>query len=119
MIKNILMVGLGGACGSMLRFLCQKAFALSSFPIGTLLVNIAGCFLIGLLWGLVARNTLNDQLRLLLMTGFCGGFTTFSSFSYEGMELLLHRRWIFFLLYTGTSIFGGLVATLTAFRITT
>lgn len=113
------MVGLGGALGSILRFLCQRYFAASSFPVGTMLVNLLGCLLIGLFWGLVAKNSLNEPTRLLLMTGFCGGFTTFSSFSYEGMELLLHRRWLTFTLYTGISLVGGLIATFIGFRTTT
>ena len=86
MIKNFLIVGLGGAVGSMLRYAVQKFFqaqTAAAFPTGTLLVNIAGCFLIGILWSLVSRSlTWNDEMKLLLMTGFCGG-----------SRLFLHLHW--------------------------
>src|SRR5258705_6080770 len=88
MIKNFLIVGLGGGAGSMLRYAVQKIFQVQStvaFPMGTLLVNIAGCFLIGILWSLVSRSlTWNEEMKLLLMTGFCGGLQTNLSFLIEG-----------------------------------
>ena len=69
MIKNFLIVGVGGAVGSMLRYAVQKFFqaqTTAAFPTGTLLVNIAGCFLIGILWSLVSRSlTWNDEMKLL------------------------------------------------------
>ena len=121
MIKNFLIVGLGGAVGSMLRYAVQKFFqaqTAAAFPTGTLLVNIAGCFLIGILWSLVSRSlTWNDEMKLLLMTGFCGGFTTFSAFTLEGIGLLKENRTALFVIYLTASVVGGLLATFIGIRI--
>ena len=121
MIKNFLIVGVGGAVGSMLRYAVQKFFqaqTTAAFPTGTLLVNIAGCFLIGILWSLVSRSlTWNDEMKLLLMTGFCGGFTTFSAFTLEGIGLLKENRTVLFVIYLTASVLGGLLATFLGIRI--
>lgn len=121
MIKNFLIVGLGGAAGSMLRYAVQKFFqvqSVNSFPTGTLLVNIAGCFIIGILWSMVSRTlTWNEEMKLLLMTGFCGGFTTFSAFTLEGIGLLKENKAALFLLYLTASVVGGLIATFIGIRI--
>ena len=121
MIKNFLIVGLGGAVGSMLRYGVQKFFHMqctATFPTGTLLVNIAGCFLIGILWGLVSRSlTWNEEMKLLLMTGFCGGFTTFSAVTLEGIGLLKENRTLLFIIYLTASVVGGLLATFIGIRI--
>lgn len=116
MFNNILLVGLGGAAGSILRYLCQRSLNLN-FPYGTLLVNISGCLLIGILWGLFTRH-IDEQRRLLLVTGFCGGFTTFSTFTYEGVQMLTENRWVIFALYTTLSIVLGLLATYLGYKIT-
>jgi len=116
MLTNILLVGLGGGAGSILRYLCQRTWNFS-FPYGTLLVNIAGCLFIGLLWGLFTRH-IDEQKRLLLITGFCGGFTTFSSFTFEGVQMMMENRWIAFLLYTSVSVIAGLAATYLGYKIT-
>lgn len=121
MIKNFLIVGLGGGAGSMLRYAVQKIFQAQSpaaFPTGTLLVNIAGCFLIGILWGMVSRSlTWNEEMKLLLMTGFCGGFTTFSAFTLEGIGLLKENKTTLFFIYLTASVLGGLLATFIGIRI--
>ena len=121
MIKNFLIVGLGGGAGSMLRYAVQKIFQAQSpaaFPTGTLLVNIAGCFLIGILWGMVSRSlTWNEEMKLLLMTGFCGGFTTFSAFTLEGIGLLKENKSTLFFIYLTASVLGGLLATFIGIRI--
>jgi len=121
MVKNFLIVGLGGAVGSMLRYAIQKIFQVQSvaaFPTGTLLVNIAGCFIIGILWSLVSRTlTWNEEMKLLLMTGFCGGFTTFSAFTLEGIGLLKENKTALFFIYLTASVIGGLLATLIGIRI--
>ena len=121
MLKNFLIVGLGGAAGSMLRYAVQKIFNVQSaavFPTGTLLVNISGCFLIGILWGFASRSlTWNEELKLLLMTGFCGGFTTFSAFTLEGIGLLKENKTALFIIYITASVIGGLLATLIGIRI--
>lgn len=121
MIKNFLIVGLGGAAGSMLRYAVQKFFqvqSVNSFPTGTLLVNIAGCFIIGILWSMVSRTlTWNEEMKLLLMTGFCGGFTTFSAFTLESIGLLKENKAALFLIYLTASVVGGLIATFIGIRI--
>ena len=113
--KNILLVALGGSLGSVARYLSHKYISsLSShpFPTGTLLVNIIGCLLIGVFYGIsVKQNYLTPEFRLLLMTGFCGGFTTFSAFTLEGMNLLQQQRVFLFLLYFAASVTIGLAAT--------
>lgn len=121
MINNYLIVGLGGAAGSMLRYGVQRLFnvqSTASFPSGTLLVNISGCFLIGILWGLVSRSlSWNEEMKLLLMTGFCGGFTTFSAFTLEGIGLLRESKTSLFIIYLTASVVGGLLATIIGIRI--
>ena len=121
MIKNLLIVGLGGAAGSILRYAVQKFFqsqTAAAFPSGTLLVNIAGCFLIGILWGIASRSlTWNEEVKLLLMTGFCGGFTTFSAFTLEGIGLLKENKTALFFIYLTASVVGGLLATFIGIRI--
>jgi CrcB protein len=121
MIKNILLVGLGGAAGSMLRFLCQKWVASVSnlsFPLGTFLINIAGCFLIGVFFSYAAKHAnFNYNIQLLLMTGLCGGFTTFSAFTLESMGLIRQDKTGLFVLYTGASVLLGLIATWIGIRI--
>ena len=115
MINSILLVALGGACGSVLRFFCQKSLNLS-FPYGTLIVNILGCFFVGLLWGYFSKNS-NESKQLLLVTGFCGGFTTFSSFTYEGVQMLTDHRWFTFVWYTAISVIAGLLATYIGYKL--
>ncbi|MES1223766.1 MAG: fluoride efflux transporter CrcB, partial [Bacteroidota bacterium] len=103
MMKGILLVALGGSAGSVLRYLSQKFIGnlyVHPFPWGTLVVNITGCFLIGVLWSIVSRNiSMNEDLKLLLMTGFCGGFTTFSAFTLESIALIKQERLLLFFLY--------------------
>lgn len=121
MIKNILLVGLGGAFGSVARYLCQRWFALNyphHFPWGTFAVNIAGCLLIGIFWGLSFKTfTANEQWKLFLMTGICGGFTTFSAFTLEAVGLLKEERLGYFFAYIVCSVALGLVATYAGMKI--
>lgn len=118
MIKNLLLVGLGGAAGSMLRFAIQRFGNTNGFPYGTLIVNLAGCFLIGLLWGFLSRNLISQMTGILLMSGFCGGFTTFSAFTYEGVQMMQDNRWLMLAVYTGASVIGGLVASFAGYKLT-
>ena len=114
MSNNILLVGLGGGIGSILRYLCQKWINESyhhNFPLATFLVNISGCLLIGILYALGEKgNILSPQTRLLLVTGFCGGFTTFSTFAFENMNLLRIGDSFYFLLYAIGSVAVGIMA---------
>ena len=107
-------VAVGGAAGSILRYGVQKAFN-ASFPSGTMLVNLIGCFLIGILWATLKQS--DEQKRLLLMTGFCGGFTTFSAFTLEGVQMMMSGRWAVAFLYTTASVIGGLMATFLGYKI--
>jgi CrcB protein len=115
MWKQVLLVGLGGGIGSIARFLCQKyiyAWHPHPFPFGTMLVNVAGCFIIGLILGVAERGqVLSPEWRLLLATGFCGGFTTFSTFAAENIGLLKNGQFLWFLLYTAGSLILGVLAT--------
>ena len=94
-MRNLVMVGMGGAIGSVLRFLITNAaphWAMRwfgfPFPVGTMIVNLSGSLAIGILMGLFAgRLPVNDSVRLLLVTGFLGGYTTFSSYAYETIAL--------------------------------
>ncbi|MBQ9591364.1 MAG: fluoride efflux transporter CrcB [Paludibacteraceae bacterium] len=110
MFRSLLLVALGGALGSACRFLVSKCLPSSSFPWATLFVNLSGAFIIGLLLGLVARNSLSSPLRLLLITGFCGGFTTFSTFAAENLELMKTADILTAVLYSAASFFIGIFA---------
>ena len=115
MIRNILIVGIGGGIGSIARYLCQKFFIETypqTFPLGTFLVNIFGCFLIGLFYALSEKgNVLTPEWRLFLATGLCGGFTTFSAFAYENVILLKTDHILIFGLYAAGSVALGILAT--------
>jgi CrcB protein len=87
----LLWIALGGATGSVLRYLLGGAVQKvsdASFPVGTLMVNVTGCFLIGILAQHYMNAQTNPQMRAALITGFCGGFTTFSAFSLETVGLM-------------------------------
>ena len=92
MLKTLLFIGMGSFTGGVLRYLISRYvqnFLTPSFPLGTLLVNILGCFAIGLFYGLFERgNLMNPNLKMFLTVGFCGGFTTFSTFMNENFQLI-------------------------------
>jgi CrcB protein len=90
---NILLVCLGGALGSLARYWVGGVVAsrVPTFPLGTMVINITGCFVIGVLAAVVTRTEWRD----FLMIGFCGGYTTFSSFGYETLKLLNDKEWLF------------------------
>lgn len=117
MMRQLLFVALGGAAGSVLRFLCQRALNHVSFPYGTFTVNIAGCLLIGMFFGLLQKSQLAPTTYLLLVTGFCGGFTTFSAFSQESLLLLMEQRWASFVFYVVASVAAGLLATFAGYKL--
>ncbi len=111
MFKAMLIAGFGGFLGTCLRFLVGRAAqlaGLSIFPLGTFAVNVAGSLLIGILFGMAERgNLLSQTMTLLLITGFCGGFTTFSSLADDIYLLLLQRHWGYFALYTTATFLLG------------
>ena len=114
MIKNLLLVGLGGGIGSMLRYLVSlliNKYSFLTFPFATFVVNMSGCLLIGLLLGLSEKySAFNSELRYLLVIGLCGGYTTFSTFSAENVQLLENGNYLIFGLYALGSVSVGLFA---------
>lgn len=115
MLKNIMLVALGGAAGSVARYLLSKAVqdtAASAFPWGTMAVNVAGCLLIGLLYGLAASDgaRLGADMKLMLTVGFCGGFTTFSTFANESLTLAKTGDALLSAAYIGSSVALGIIA---------
>lgn len=115
MFKVLLAVGLGSCLGGISRFLIGRLIqfhASTSFPLGTLVVNVLGCFLVGILFGLSEKGaTTNPEWRLFLTVGFCGGFTTFSTFTLENLALMRDGNFFLFSLYTGLTVFLCLAAT--------
>lgn len=114
-MKNILLVGFGGAAGSIVRYLISWAYSKYqptniSFPYPTFIANMLGCILIGLLMAYVLKdiNLERDAFKLLLVTGFCGGFTTFSSFSFETIQLIQNQQTTTAILYVCMSLVLGL-----------
>ena len=112
-MKSLLLVFLGGGVGSVLRYIIGKLLNSheSGIPYGTFAANILGSLLIGIILGLATKNdTLNSNQTLLLATGFCGGFTTFSTFAYENHILLKSGDFTSFAIYTIASFIIGFLA---------
>lgn len=114
MTKAILLIGIGGGVGSIFRYLTSllvTKYFQSYYSLATLLVNIIGCLLIGLLIGIFDKQEIiNHDIRLLLITGFCGGFTTFSAFASENFHLFQSGNSLAAYLNIGLSVFVGLFA---------
>lgn len=122
MTTNIILVGIGGMLGSVLRYLASyfiQAAVPSAFPYGTFAVNVLGCLLIGIVFGVSERHEwLSSELRVFLAVGFCGGFTTFSAFAYESIILLQEKDYLTFALYSVISFVVCMLATLVGLAIT-
>lgn len=112
MIKSILLVGLGSFCGGALRYYIStlmKSVCNQGFPWGTLLVNLAGCLLIGVLFGLFGRvGSQSNYWCLILTAGFCGGFTTFSAFANESLQMLQRGNTLNLIIYILASVIVGI-----------
>ncbi len=118
MIKNLLLVGLGGSIGSMARYAASLLIKSKSFPFATLSVNIIGSFIIGLVFAMsIKQEGISDNWKLFLTTGICGGFTTFSAFSLENMGLLQSGKIGMAVIYICLSVVLGIVATFLGYRL--
>ena len=113
MLQSMLIVGAGSFVGGALRFLIShlmKPLCSGGFPWATLSINLVGCLLFGIIYGLFCRlSSPSSSWCLLLTTGLCGGFTTFSTFAFEGQQLLHNDNLIGFLVYATASVFAGLL----------
>lgn len=111
-MMNLVSVALGSALGGACRYAVSLMLnARGVFPWGTFGVNVVGSLLLGVLSGLLAQgSTQAAALRAFLVVGFCGGFTTFSTFSNEAFKMLENAQWGLFVLYAGGTLFAGLVA---------
>ncbi|HIY69612.1 MAG TPA: fluoride efflux transporter CrcB [Candidatus Alistipes intestinigallinarum] len=114
MVKTLFFIGAGSFAGGVARYLLSRlvqSHAASGFPWGTLAVNVAGCLVVGVLYALFERgNLMNGDLRLFLTVGFCGGFTTFSTFIHENYALLGEQNFLHFAGYALLSFALGLLA---------
>lgn len=118
-MKNLIYIFLGGGTGSLLRFLIsnytQKLWNINSFPLGTFLVNISGCFLIGCLSAYFLK--IDNSLKYLLITGLCGGYTTFSTFSAENFSLYQNSNYIILIFYSLSSLIIGILMVFLGFQV--
>lgn len=114
MLRTLFLVAIGGGIGSVFRYLTSfvvAKFYSNSFPLATFIINSIGCLLIGLLYGYFQKNQVaNSNFQLLLITGFCGGLTTFSAFGLENYSLFTSNNVPLALVYIGMSIFVGILA---------
>ncbi|MCL6260523.1 fluoride efflux transporter CrcB [Aquiflexum sp. TKW24L] len=120
-MKQIILVGIGGGIGSIFRYLIKVWTARFSeeIPLATFSANIIGCLLIGLLMGYFTKNEhIPSDWSLLLITGFCGGFTTFSTFSSENLNLLQTGNYVTALTYILGSVVIGILAVFLGYVIT-
>ena len=109
----MIIAGLGGFLGTCLRFLtgklCHVIFT-SAFPWGTFVVNVAGSFIIGIFFGLAEKTHLiSSSMNVFLITGFCGGFTTYSSMADDMYLLLQQKHWVYFGTYVGLTLLLGIL----------
>jgi CrcB protein len=114
MLRTLFLIALGGGIGSALRYLTsvmvQKYYA-AVFPLATFITNVLGCLLIGIIIGYLEKNQLtNSPMKWLFVTGFCGGYTTFSTFGLENISLFQNHNSGIAFLYIGASIIVGLFA---------
>lgn len=120
MIKELLLVCIGSFFGGGLRYLVGKAiqsWVSVAFPWGTMVVNVMGCFMIGLLSGLSLGGHISPSVKLLLIAGFCGGFTTFSTFMNENLLMGREGAMLSAVIYTLVSLVLGLVAVIVGYQL--
>jgi CrcB protein len=118
MLKNLFIIGAGGAIGSMLRYLTGYIIGSRSFPLPTLLVNAIGSFIIGIVIAFSLKNeSFANNWKLFLATGICGGFTTFSAFSLENLQLLQNGKFFLCAFYITASVLLGIVTAWLGFKL--
>ena len=117
-MRNLIYIFLGGGFGSVMRFLIsnytQKLWNINAFPVGTFVVNISGCFLIGILSAYFLK--VDNSLKYLLITGVCGGYTTFSTFSAENFSLWQNGHYSILILYALLSLIAGILMVFLGFQ---
>lgn len=111
MFRNIFIVAIGGDAGSVFRYIASLLFTTKKFPLASFTVNSVGCFLIGLLVGYLLKQNNAVSWQLLMVTGFCGGFTTFSTFSFAVVTLVQQQRFFVAATYVIASLFVGILFT--------
>ena len=117
-LKPILLVGLGGATGAVMRYLCAQWIPSAKFPYGTFLVNVLGCFAIGILLAFSLNSQkISRELWLFAATGICGGFTTFSAFSLENVQMLMEGKFLLSFLYILSSLLLCMGATWLGYKL--
>lgn len=117
MIRNILLIGFGGALGSMLRYITGQLIGPKPFPLATLLINIAGSFIIGAVMAYSLKNeSFSVNWKLFLATGICGGFTTFSAFSLENLVMIETGKYTMVAVYICASVLTAIAAVWLGFK---
>ena len=118
-IVYMLIAGLGGfagTCGRYLTGIAGKKLFGDKYPAGTFAVNVLGCFIIGIFSGIFARHEMSSLVSALLISGFCGGFTTFSSFSHDSFAMIQKGEWLKFICYVVPSVVLGLLMVWLGFK---
>ena len=113
MFRTIIIVGTGGFIGSVMRYLLQVFIEnklLSTFPLATMIANITGSFIIGVVFALAEKSLMNSDWRLFMSVGICGGFTTFSAFAFNNFNMIKEHTWNQLLLNIGGTMILGILA---------
>ena len=113
MYRTILIVGTGGFIGSVMRYLLQVFIEnklLSTFPMATLIANITGSFIIGVVFALAEKSLMNSDWRIFMSVGICGGFTTFSAFAFNNFNMIKEHTWNQLFLNIGGTMILGILA---------
>ena len=114
---NLLLVGAGGFFGAISRYGVSQIFPATKFHYGTLAVNLIGCLLIGIAFGFLERDGIGKPAQLLLVTGFLGGFTTFSTFGLDTLKMIHDGAFASAVLYVGISAVLGIALVVVGFEI--